>query len=144
MMGNTHLHAQGDDEIKAVKTVIQNLLRSIKAGDSDTILSSFYDDAAIMQTISTLKSVQEPLLQSSSLKQFSHSIKNKPSGMVYDERVTQYKINIDGAMASAWTPYKFFVNNQFSHCGVNSFQLFKSKQGWKIISVLDTRRKHNC
>jgi hypothetical protein len=47
-------------------------------------------------------------------------------------------------MATAWTPYKFYLDKTFSHCGVNAFQLFKSENGWKIISILDTRRKEPC
>jgi hypothetical protein len=40
--------------------------------------------------------------------------------------------------------YKFYVGETFSHCGVNSFQLFKDKEGWKIIYLIDTRRKDPC
>ncbi|HFA51249.1 MAG TPA: hypothetical protein ENJ95_19730 [Bacteroidetes bacterium] len=31
-----------------------------------------------------------------------------------------------------------------SHCGVNAFHLFKSREGWKITQVTDTRRRNNC
>lgn len=53
-------------------------------------------------------------------------------------------ILIDGNLASVWTDYKFYIDDQFSHCGVNSFQLFKGKDGWKVIYIIDTRRKENC
>jgi hypothetical protein len=55
-----------------------------------------------------------------------------------------YNIQIDGAMANAWTSYEFWVNGSFSHCGVNSFQLFKDEGAWKIIYLIDTRRKEGC
>jgi hypothetical protein len=51
---------------------------------------------------------------------------------------------IDGNLASVWTDYKFYIGEKFSHCGVNSFQLFKGDDGWKIIYIIDTRRKDNC
>ena len=44
-------------------------------------------------------------------------------------------------MANAWTPYQFWFNDQFSHCGVNSFQLIKVDNTWKIFFLVDTRRK---
>ena len=53
------------------------------------------------------------------------------------------KFNIDGKLAQVWVPYHFYLNGMLSHCGANSFQLMKENEDWKIISILDTRRK-NC
>jgi hypothetical protein len=47
-------------------------------------------------------------------------------------------------MAAIWTEYSFYLGDKFSHCGVNSFQLFKDETGWKIIYIVDTRRKEGC
>ena len=35
----------------------------------------------------------------------------------------------------------FGLMDNFSHCGVNSFQLFNDNGQWKIIYLIDTRRK---
>jgi hypothetical protein len=67
-----------------------------------------------------------------------------PRKEIFDEQILSFEIRIDGQMATAWTPYKFYLDKTFSHCGVNAFQLFKSENGWKIISILDTRRKEPC
>ena len=47
-------------------------------------------------------------------------------------------------MAHVWAPYEFWYNGEFSHCGVNSFQLFKEEDTWKIIYLIDSRRKEDC
>jgi hypothetical protein len=47
-------------------------------------------------------------------------------------------------MASVWAPYKFYLGDKFSHCGVDVFQLMKTGDGWKIIYIVDTRRKGDC
>ncbi len=47
-------------------------------------------------------------------------------------------------MANVWAPYEFYLNNDFSHCGVNYFQLFFDGIQWKIIYLIDTRRKQGC
>jgi hypothetical protein len=47
-------------------------------------------------------------------------------------------------MAAVWTPYNFYYNGQFSHCGVNSFQVIRFKDGWKIQYIIDTRRRTGC
>lgn len=61
----------------------------------------------------------------------------------WEEELLSFKFNIDGKLAQVWVPYHFYLNGMLSHCGANSFQLFKEEDGWKIISILDTRRK-NC
>lgn len=67
-----------------------------------------------------------------------------PHKEIWDERITWGDIKIDGPLASAWAPYKFYLGAQFSHCGIDYFQLMKTKAGWKIIYIIDTRRKDNC
>jgi hypothetical protein len=47
-------------------------------------------------------------------------------------------------MATAWTPYNFYFNGKFSHCGVNNFVLVKQDNGWKIQYIIDTRRRQGC
>jgi hypothetical protein len=44
-------------------------------------------------------------------------------------------------MATVWTPYTFYYKGQYSHKGINSFQLVKLKEGWKIQYLIDTRYK---
>ena len=66
-----------------------------------------------------------------------------PHNVVY-ERITFNDIKIDGDLASVWAPYKFYLGDKFSHCGVDVFSLMKTASGWKIIYIVDTRRKDNC
>lgn len=61
-----------------------------------------------------------------------------------EERLTGWQCFIDDGIASAWTPYEFYYENKFSHCGVNSFELMKVHDEWKISQITDTRRKQNC
>jgi hypothetical protein len=68
----------------------------------------------------------------------------KPHTEVYDERIEYNTIKIDGELAIVWTPYKFYIGEKFSHCGVNSFQLVKIAGEWKIQYIIDTRRRQNC
>jgi hypothetical protein len=61
-----------------------------------------------------------------------------------DEQIEFEMIKIDGPLASVWTPYKFYYKKQFSHCGVNSFQLVKLDNHWKVQYIIDTRRPGDC
>lgn len=72
---------------------------------------------------------------------FYKSIATIPLTMKFEEKILSFKVQMDGSMAHVWTPYEFYVNDKLSHSGVNSFQLFKEKDGWKVVYILDTRRK---
>jgi hypothetical protein len=72
---------------------------------------------------------------------FYKSIATIPLSMKFEEKILSFKVQIDGAMAHVWTPYEFYVNDKLSHSGVNSFQLYKENEVWKVVYILDTRRK---
>jgi hypothetical protein len=72
---------------------------------------------------------------------FYKSIASIPTTMKFEEKILNYKIQIDGTMAHVWTPYEFYVNDKLSHSGVNSFQLYKENEVWKVVYIIDTRRK---
>lgn len=65
-------------------------------------------------------------------------------GTVWDEQIDNLRINSDGAVATAWMDYKFYLGDQLSHCGINSFQFIKVDGKWKIIYIIDSRKKKKC
>lgn len=93
-----------------------------------------------MQTIGKDKE-QNNMLISDDFKKFMQSIITIPENVVLFEKLLDYKIQIDGPLAHVWTPYEFYVNGILSHSGVNSFTLFKEKNTWQIIHIIDTRKK---
>lgn len=72
---------------------------------------------------------------------FYKSIASIPLSTKFEEKILGFKVQIDGSMAHVWTPYEFYVNDKLSHFGVNSFQLFKENDVWKVVYIADTRRK---
>ncbi len=60
------------------------------------------------------------------------------------ETALAYTISVHNGLATAWVPYEFFVDDKFSHCGVDIFNLIKTQHGWKIASVLYTVEKQGC
>ena len=61
-----------------------------------------------------------------------------------EERLTGWQCLIDAGVAAVWTPYEFYYEGKFSHCGVDSWQMMKVQGEWKITQLTDTRRKTNC
>lgn len=124
-----------------VQAVIEQLFDGMRSKNTDLIAASFSSEA-IMQTIAPKE--QGFQVNNGSVSDFLKRIGGSPSETNLDERILSYEIKIDGPMATAWTPYEFYVNGDFSHCGVNSFQLVKLAEGWKIVYIIDTRRKEPC
>lgn len=61
-----------------------------------------------------------------------------------DERTWDPRVEVDDNLATVWLKYEFVAGGEFSHCGVDAFQLFKSPVGWRIFQVADTQRRENC
>ncbi len=127
---------QTQEEIE-IKKSINQFFDGMKNIDSVAIKNAFSENA-IMQTISSKSEVY-----SEDLKQFASSISKFQKGDL-EERITFDSVKIDGSLASVWTPYQFFFQGKFSHCGVNNFVLVKQNAVWKIQYIIDTRRKENC
>jgi hypothetical protein len=124
-----------------IKKTINIMFDAMRKSDSTTLRSTFAK-GLVFQSVATKKD-GSTVLSTESPEGFIKQI-GTPHKEVYDERITYGDIKVDGPLASVWTPYKFYLGQQFSHCGVNFFQLMKTTEGWKIIYIVDTRRKDNC
>lgn len=45
---------------------------------------------------------------------------------------------VSGAVASVWLPYDFYLDGEWSHCGVDVFSLVRTDAGWRIASIAYT------
>lgn len=121
-----------------VKQVVVTFFKGFHAKDSIT-MKSVCTDKMILQSIS--ESSKGTQLKNDSAQDFFRSIATIPNTILFEEKLLDYSIQVDGAMAHVWTPYEFYVNNKLSHKGVNAFTLFKDNGLWKIVYLIDTRRK---
>ncbi len=48
------------------------------------------------------------------------------------ERMWNPEVRVHGLIATVWTPYDFWIDGKFSHCGIDAFDLIKTEEGWKI------------
>ncbi|MGY6558751.1 MAG: YybH family protein [Nitritalea sp.] len=133
---------QEDADRAAIEALLQELFAGMKAKDAKRVAPLFHAEAN-MQTVA-LDEVGAPYLGPGDVAAFLKRIAETPEGTVLDEQLTDIHIRLDGPLAHAWTPYRFYVSGNFSHCGVNSFQLIKEADRWQIVHVLDTRRAENC
>ena len=125
--------AQNTSEKEIIKP-IENLFNAMKSADSLGVKNAF-SGSAIIQTFGKNQEIRTDKVEG-----FAKQVGASQAGDL-DERFTISKILVDGNMASVWVPYQFYYKGNFSHCGVNSFQLAKINNEWKIQYIIDTRRK---
>jgi len=125
----------------SVKSTVNLLFEGMKSSDP-LILKKAFADSAILQTIGRSKE-GKTIIRNEKIDAFAESVGKAPKGSL-DERIQFETIKIDGPLAIVWTPYQFYYDGKFSHCGVNSFQLVRINGEWKIQYLIDTRRRENC
>lgn len=135
-----HGLSQAQTAEDSVKAVVNQLFEGMKGANPELVRTAFAD-SAVLQTIVRGREGME--VKNEQVAEFVASLSKLPKGDA-DERIEFETIRIDGPLAIVWTPYKFYYKGQFSHCGVNSFQLVRIKGVWKIQYLIDTRRKQGC
>jgi hypothetical protein len=138
-LGFTSVNAQTAED--SVKATINQFFKGMKTADS-TLIKSTMTEGVIFQSMARTKE-GKMMVRTENVSDFFTSISKQPVGSL-DERITFDVVRVDGNLASVWTPYKFYVNEKFMHCGANSFQLVKIDGVWKIQYLIDTRRKQGC
>jgi len=134
LLSTVYSQAQNQEVQKTIETFFEGFHAK------DTVkLKSICSEKMILQSI--MESPKGTKLTDESSKEFYTLIATIPADLKFQEKILSYNIQVDGAMAHAWTPYEFYINGKLSHKGVNAFTLFKENDVWKIIYVIDTRRK---
>ncbi len=133
---NAKFYAPPEDE---VMQTIHQLFDGMRKGDSTVVRSAFHEEARLL----TVVNQEQTVLHEGSVNQFVEAV-GTPHEEVWDERIYDVTVQIDGDIAAVWAPYTFYLGEQLLHCGVNAFQLVRFKEKWKIIQITDTRRKTGC
>ena len=133
------LQAKGQEH--DVRQVITDLFSSMYNADASGLKKVFHDSARLGSV--AVDASGNPVVKYADISGFINYVGKLEKG-VADERFMITDIRIDGKMASAWVPYHFYRAGSFSHCGVNHMLLTLGKEGWKILTITDTRGKDDC
>jgi hypothetical protein len=124
------------------KGIIDTFFEGFHKGDT-LLMKSVLAENVMLQSASANKDGKN-ILSESPMSGFLKSIGSRPLDQVWVEKLLGYNVQIDGNLAHVWTPYEFWFNGTFSHCGANAFTLAKFDDGWKIIHLIDSRRRESC
>jgi len=127
-----------DAEKTAVLAVVQKVFDAMRTRDT-SLLSVAFDTTARLVGVG-----RDGNLSLTPASRFGAAIVRAPAGDVWNERIFDPEVRIDGDVAQVWAYYTFHQDKQFSHCGVDAFMLRKVGSQWKITQLSDSRRTTGC
>lgn len=127
---------QPHPEEAAVVAAVEQLFEAMRVGDSEMARAVFHPEARLGRA-------DDDGISFNPADGFIEMI-GRPREEVYDEPVWDWTVQIDGRLAQMWTRYAFYRDEEFSHCGWEGFQLYRSDTGWQITQLIDTMRREDC
>ncbi len=140
LLGPSAGFAQSQDQ--AVVQVVVDLFDGMRERDEQKLRSVFVEGARL--TGPATDEDGNPTLRVTPIEQFIEGILSAPPERFLDERIYNPEVRIDGNLATVWVEYDLYVGSEFSHCGVDAFQLAQMGEEWKIFQIADTRRREGC
>lgn len=137
----TAFFAKAQDPKEEVMDVVKKLFVAMETNNGDLASGLFTIDAELRSVVFTkggygrVSSI--PL--SKLIEVFSEE-----KEVIYSEPFWNERVLIDSSYAVVWVDYAFYLGADFSHCGVDMFQMVKLESGWKIFGLTDTRKKNDC
>jgi len=134
------LCAQSRDKVE-IMAVVNQVFEAMRTNDSTMLKGAFTEKPSTYTVFRNKKGVTQ--FRGNDFQDFVNAV-GKPKEDVWNEPIWNEKVEIDGSLASVWVDYAFYLNNDFSHCGVDAFHLVKLEGGWQIFHLVDTRRRADC
>lgn len=128
------------DPVAEVRASVAALFDAMRAGDSAAVRRLFHPAARIGSAVERDGVVSA---RPDTPEGFIRAV-GGPREAVWDERIADLRIEVDGPLATAWMEYAFYLGERRNHCGVNAMQLVRMAEGWQILSLIDTRRQERC
>jgi hypothetical protein len=140
--------------IVALATPARAQVSSPDERDVLAVVQKFFDamatcDAAGARALSTpegrlyrLVVGAEPVVRSSTFDEFNGNLARCERKLL--ERMWQPQVRVHKGIATLWAPYDFWIDGKFSHCGIDSFELVKSADGWKLTGGTYTIEREGC
>ena len=130
---------KAQDDKAAVLATVQKLFTGMRTRDTAAITQAFDSTARLVGVAR-----DGSRLTLTAPAAFAAAVGKAPAGNVWNERIFDPEVRIDGDLAQVWTYYTFHLNGKFSHCGYDAFMLRRVGGTWKITQLADTQKKEGC
>lgn len=128
-----------DDKTQAL-AVVNQLFAEMAAANPAGILGVHTADSQLVALFKQPdgKSRVETITGDAFSKMFADKSK------VMKEHMYDPKVEIYGDLAMVWGRYVFFAGDKLAHCGVNTFNLVRTADSWKIANGASTIDRNDC
>ena len=130
-----------DPKEKEIVQVIINIFDGMRQGDSAMVKKHFYPE--VSSNTAFISKDGERVLKGDDINNWFNAIA-KPHNEVWDERIWDYQVDIDGNLAAVWVKYAFYLDKEFHHCGVDAIQLAHDGKNRRVFHIADTRQVAGC
>jgi hypothetical protein len=131
--------AAGDGETPAILAAVQTFFDTMATRDVEGARSVLMPEGRMF---SVREQNGQPVTRASSIQDYLDGLAKRQQA--YRERMWHPEVRVHGPIASVWTPYDFWVDGKFSHCGIDAFELVKTSEGWKISGGIYTVERTGC
>lgn len=125
---------------QAILETLDRLFEGMRTNDGDMVRSVFAPGAVMIQTEGRDGG---PVTAVNPVDGFVSAVANATDE--WDEPYWDPVVQIQDHIATVWTKHAFYLNGDFSHCGVDAVIMARSADGgWKIVALGDSRERENC
>jgi len=128
--------AAEDPEEKVILATVQRLFDAMSAHDSAAARSVVIPEGRV----SGVSAGGKP----TNISQEDFAARLGTTKQKYLERMWNPKVQVRGGIAAVWTEYDFHLDGKFHHCGIDSFSMVKTPEGWKIAGIVYTVETKEC
>jgi len=124
----------------AVLAPVEATFAALAAHDGQALLAQTWGNGGT--TTTTEKPDGARTVRQMTWAQFADAL--KPSPEVWEEKLGDTILRVDGDIAVVWGRYTFRIDGRVHHCGMDHFQLTRVEGQWKITSLSWSSRVTGC
>jgi hypothetical protein len=121
------IHAQRATDRDAVLRVVQAFFDTMTARDVENMRKIMAPNGRFFAM-----DMRKPDAEPSSFTTEEYLERLQKSTRTNRERIWNPEVRVHGSIATVWAPYDFWTDGQYSHCGVDAFDLIRTAGGWQI------------
>src|SRR4249919_812383 len=141
LLAATPAMAAQETENAAVLATVQTLLDGWREADAEKLEASLHQDFREVTLHLQDGAWSFATVDRSKLI----GLMSKISKGAWDDVLVDPQVHVDGPIAVVWSRYRFTVRYEEDgvarapvHCGIETFQLYRTDAGWKIVNFADT------
>jgi hypothetical protein len=128
--------AAEDPEEKAILATVQRLFDAMSAHDPAAARSVVIPEGRVSGVTAGGKPTN--------ISQEDFAARLGTARQKYLERMWNPKVQVRNGIATVWAEYDFHLDGKFHHCGIDSFSMVKTVEGWKIAGIVYTVETAGC